>query len=62
MIQDLGLSVLQQACEQLHQWQQLPQYQSLHMSVNLSAKQLFYQELVSKIDDILEKVGLIRFI
>lgn len=55
MIQDLGLSVLQQACEQLHQWQQLPPYQSLHMSVNLSAKQLLMKELVRKMADILTK-------
>ena len=55
MIQDLGLSVLQQACDQLHQWQQLPEYQALHISVNISAKQLFYSDLAIKISDILVK-------
>lgn len=53
MIQDLGLSVLQQACNQLRQWQRLPDYESLQISVNLSAKQLFHSDLVTKVSDIL---------
>ncbi|UJB69067.1 EAL domain-containing protein [Acaryochloris sp. 'Moss Beach'] len=53
MIQDLGLSVLQQACNQLRQWQRLPDYETLRISVNLSAKQLFHSDLVTKVADIL---------
>lgn len=49
MIQDLGLSVLQQACNQLRQWQRLPDYETLRISVNLSAKQLFHSDLVTKV-------------
>ncbi|WP_299493385.1 EAL domain-containing protein [Acaryochloris sp. IP29b_bin.137] len=53
MIQDLGLSVLQQACNQLRQWQRMPDYASLNISVNLSAKQLFHGDLVTKVADII---------
>lgn len=53
MIQDLGLSVLQQACNQLRQWQRLPDYETLRISVNLSAKQLFHSDLVTKVADII---------
>lgn len=53
LIQDLGLSVLQQACNQLRQWQRIPDYASLDISVNLSAKQLFHRDLVIKVADII---------
>lgn len=54
MIQDLGLSVLQQACNQLRQWQRIPDYAALNISVNLSAKQLFHSDLVTKVADIVK--------
>lgn len=53
LIQNLGLSVLHQACNQLRHWQRIPEYQSLSISVNLSAKQLLHGDLGSKITDIL---------
>ncbi|WP_299410877.1 EAL domain-containing protein [Acaryochloris sp. IP29b_bin.148] len=53
LIQDLGLAVLRQSCNQLHQWQRVPGYESLQVSVNLSAKQLFHSDLVIRVADIL---------
>ena len=53
MARDLSLSVLQQACDQLRQWQQIPQHQSLNMHVNFSARQLIHSDLAIKVAEIL---------
>jgi c-di-GMP phosphodiesterase len=57
-IHRLGLWILEQACHQLHCWQQqFPSHLPLTMSVNLSARQLLQPDLVSEIHHILKRTG-----
>ncbi|NEQ55259.1 MAG: EAL domain-containing protein, partial [Leptolyngbya sp. SIO3F4] len=59
LIVPLGLIVLRQACEHLHQWQQ--QYSTLkplRVSVNLSVRQFAQPDLVASIQQILIETGL----
>jgi PAS domain S-box-containing protein len=59
LIVPLGSWVLQQACWQLHKWQeQFPNNRDLTMTVNLSGKQLSQSDLLEQIDQILEKTGI----
>ncbi|PZU94374.1 MAG: diguanylate phosphodiesterase [Leptolyngbya sp.] len=56
LIDTLGLFLLDQACQQLHQWQmQFPAVVPLSVSVNLSAVQLRHPQLVEHIDQILKR-------
>ncbi|MBD1875805.1 EAL domain-containing protein [Nodosilinea sp. FACHB-131] len=56
LIDTLGLFLLDQACQQLHQWQvQFPAVTPLSVSVNLSAVQLRHPQLVEHIGQILER-------
>lgn len=56
LIDTLGLFLLDQACQQLHQWQtQFPALTPLSVSVNLSAVQLRHPQLVERIGQILER-------
>lgn len=55
----LGKWVLQEACQQMKQWQdQYPIYRNLTLSVNLSGKQFLQPDLVEQIKEILDKTGL----
>ena len=59
MIKELGMQVLQSACEQASHWQRLlPQYNTLTMNVNLSAKQFVQEGLIHNIEKILEQTNL----
>jgi c-di-GMP phosphodiesterase len=59
LIHQLGMDLMNQACEQLKLWQaQFPTYQSLSISVNLSPIQLLQPQLVCQVRDILEKTEL----
>ncbi|MGB3311660.1 MAG: EAL domain-containing protein, partial [Nodosilinea sp.] len=56
LINRLGLSLLDQACQQLHHWQtQFPSRVPLSVSVNLSAVQLLQPQLVGAIAHILQQ-------
>jgi diguanylate cyclase (GGDEF)-like protein/PAS domain S-box-containing protein len=47
LIEEIGLWVLQQACQQLTRWHRDPQLAGLTMSVNISARQFYLPEFVS---------------
>jgi c-di-GMP phosphodiesterase len=56
LIYGLGCSLLEQACQQLRQWQvEFPSIDSLSVSVNVSVLQLLEPQLVEKISQILEQ-------
>lgn len=60
LIKELGLWVLETACKQLHHWQtQFAQYAHLGMNINVSPIQLKQPKLVQKIQDIIEKAGIV---
>jgi c-di-GMP phosphodiesterase len=59
LITTLGLSILDQACHQVSQWQaQFPALQPLSVSVNLSVVQLLQPQLVDQISQILSRYGI----
>ncbi|NEO16486.1 MULTISPECIES: bifunctional diguanylate cyclase/phosphodiesterase [unclassified Moorena] len=59
LIVPLGWWVLQEACQQMWQWQQqFPHYRDLTISVNISSLQLSQPDLIGKIDTILWDSGL----
>jgi diguanylate cyclase (GGDEF)-like protein len=54
LIGQIGIGVLREACNQLHQWHRLElQDKLLSMSVNLSAQQFAQPDLVKQIDQVL---------
>jgi EAL domain-containing protein (putative c-di-GMP-specific phosphodiesterase class I) len=54
LIIPVGEWVLQEACQQLHNWQSVfPQASSLHISVNLSSKQIKQIDFVDKLAQII---------
>lgn len=56
MILTMGDWILNEACYQIYQWQQLfPQAQSLFIGVNLSSKQFIQQDLATTITAIIEQ-------
>jgi diguanylate cyclase (GGDEF)-like protein len=59
LIVPIGYWVMEEACNQMHQWQiQFPSDPALTISVNLSAKQCAETDLVQKVAQILKKTGL----
>ena len=59
LIVEIGEWVLENACEQIHQWQrEYYRVPPLSVSVNLSGKQLIQPDLVDRVKRILGKVGL----
>ena len=62
LIVDIGEWLLNEACQQLQNWQQqfanVPQMSSLKMSINLSSQQLQEPEFINKLDRILAKTGI----
>ncbi|MHC5008516.1 MAG: EAL domain-containing protein, partial [Planctomycetota bacterium] len=58
VIIELGRWVLEQACEQLRQWQSEPAGQSVSVSVNVSRQQLVRPELVEDVRRILRTTGI----
>ncbi|MET8152280.1 putative bifunctional diguanylate cyclase/phosphodiesterase [Actinoplanes sp. NPDC049668] len=58
LIVPIGATVLRQACRQAAQWQRLPGLELLHLSVNLSARQLEHPGLVAQVQQVLEDTGL----
>jgi len=59
LIAPLGHWVLEEACRQLRQWQDLSdRYQSLSVNVNLSCKQFSQANLIERIKSVLEETGL----
>ena len=59
LIVPIGEWVLQEACQQLRTWQQkFPQASSLHISVNLSSRQIKQFDFVNKLAKILADTGL----
>ncbi len=59
LIIPLGMLVLEEACRQLYEWQQLsPKNRMLTMSVNLSGKQMAQRDLVEKVEEVLLRTGL----
>jgi diguanylate cyclase (GGDEF)-like protein/PAS domain S-box-containing protein len=58
LIVPIGWWVLREACRQLSAWKiQFPEYQSLVMSINLSAKQFTQTNLVEEITEILRETN-----
>jgi diguanylate cyclase (GGDEF)-like protein/PAS domain S-box-containing protein len=58
LIIPIGQWVLEEACRQIHLWQeQFPQYPPLQISVNLSVKQFTNADLIEHIKDALEETG-----
>ncbi|MBE9070709.1 EAL domain-containing protein, partial [Leptolyngbya cf. ectocarpi LEGE 11479] len=56
MILTMGDWILDEACHQIHQWQQLfPQAQPLFIGVNLSSKQFIQQDLATTITSIIQR-------
>ncbi len=62
LILDIGEWLLQEACQQLKNWQQeftyIPQVASLKMSINLASQQLQEPQFIDKLDQILKETGL----
>ncbi|MBE9180341.1 EAL domain-containing protein [Oculatella sp. LEGE 06141] len=59
IIHPLGMWILEQACQQLHRWQQqFPAHSPLTMSVNLSPLQLLQPDLVSQVRQILQDTNI----
>ncbi|MFL6337322.1 MAG: putative bifunctional diguanylate cyclase/phosphodiesterase [Pyrinomonadaceae bacterium] len=55
----LGEWALEEACRQMHEWQEkFPQASPFFMSVNLSAKQFNHTQLMAQVDGVLRKTGL----
>jgi diguanylate cyclase (GGDEF)-like protein/PAS domain S-box-containing protein len=58
LIIPIGQWVLEEACRQIHRWQEeLPQYPPLQISVNLSVKQFMNADLIEHIKEALEETG-----
>ena len=58
LIIPIGQWVLEEACRQIHLWQeQIPQYPPLQISVNLSVKQFMNTDLIEHIKAALEETG-----
>jgi EAL domain-containing protein (putative c-di-GMP-specific phosphodiesterase class I) len=57
IINPLGAWVFEQACKQLKEWHTIG-FRTLHMAINLSAKQLLRKNLSSTINTTLLKIGL----
>lgn len=54
----IGRWVLREACQQIRCWQEMfPQHPPLHISVNVSAKQLLEADLVEYIQQVLSETG-----
>jgi diguanylate cyclase (GGDEF)-like protein len=59
LIVPIGEWILQEACQQLHAWQEkFPNSSSVHISVNLSSRQIKQFDLVDKLAKILTDTGL----
>jgi EAL domain-containing protein (putative c-di-GMP-specific phosphodiesterase class I) len=59
LICPLGIWILEQACQQLADWQQQsPEYAALVMSVNLSVRQLLTADLLDNVQRIINKTGI----
>jgi diguanylate cyclase (GGDEF)-like protein len=58
MIVPLGDWILETACRQAREWQEMLPGSDLVMSVNLSARQFTQPDLVARVSDILEETGL----
>lgn len=59
LIIPIGEWVLHRACQQLYTWQsELPEAETLHISVNLSSKQIKQLDFVDKLSQILADTGL----
>ncbi|MEZ5651469.1 MAG: EAL domain-containing protein [Burkholderiaceae bacterium] len=57
MIVPLGRWVLEQACRQLVEWAHTPGYETMRLSVNVSARQFRQAEFVDDVRRVLEKTG-----
>lgn len=57
LILPIGKWVLQTACEQLKAWEKNPLTKSLHLAVNISARQFQQCDFVAQIIEILENTG-----
>lgn len=58
LIIPIGQWVLEEACRQIHKWQeQFPQYPPLQISVNLSVKQFMNKDLIEHIKTALRETG-----
>jgi diguanylate cyclase len=58
MVHELGLRILEQACNQLAEWTRHPAHRSLRMAVNLSPRQLDDTDLASRIEHIIHRSGI----
>jgi EAL domain-containing protein (putative c-di-GMP-specific phosphodiesterase class I) len=55
----LGWWVLETACQQLKDWQEIfPQYQDLTINVNLSSQQFSQDDFIGRIEQVLKNTGL----
>ncbi len=60
LIKELGLWVFETACKQVKEWQaKFPHHERLGININVSPIQLRQAHLVQKIQDILEKTGVV---
>ncbi len=57
-IVEIGAFVLQEACQQLHAWQQRYRLPGLHVAVNVSSVQLLREGFVDLVGAVLESAGL----
>lgn len=58
LIIPIGQWVLEEACRQIHSWQeQFPQYPPLQISVNLSSKQFINPKLIDQIKEVMRETG-----
>ena len=62
LIINIGDWLLEEACQQMQQWQQdyasVPQVSSLKMSINLASQQLQEANFIAKLDQILQETGI----
>ena len=57
LIVPIGLSVLQQVCEQVKLWRELPLRRSTRVSVNISPRQFAHADIVESIERVLTESG-----
>ncbi len=56
-ILDIGQWVIEQVCQQIHQWEQL-NLKPFYVAVNMSAVQFYQQNLLSSLQNALDKAGI----
>ncbi|WP_135079663.1 EAL domain-containing protein [Terasakiella sp. SH-1] len=57
LIDEIGAQVLEQVCQQIHDWQSVEELKDIRVAVNLSPHQLRNQNLVEKLQGVMQAYG-----